>query len=200
MRQTTNYQLPSWDSDDRILRTDFNDLTEKTDTALADNAAAIAAETEARETGDLYVKLAEIITTEDEEQVSINMRSMDMTPYLYLDVLAESACDGELWMQLPGLSNYTELSLGGGSASVEYLAKAAPNNGGKALLCGRIYDRATEPVHCLSIDSSTGGFYIRDCYSVFGTVPTLYELIFRSSTTGGKLKAGGKFILHGMLK
>ena len=34
MRQTTNYQLPSWDSDDRILRTDFNDLTEKVDTAL----------------------------------------------------------------------------------------------------------------------------------------------------------------------
>ena len=41
MRQTTNYQLPSWDSDDRILRTDFNDLTEKTDTALADHAAEL---------------------------------------------------------------------------------------------------------------------------------------------------------------
>ena len=35
LRQTTNYQLPSWDSEDRILRTDFNDLTEKVDTALA---------------------------------------------------------------------------------------------------------------------------------------------------------------------
>ena len=42
MRQTTNYQLPSWDSDDRILRTDFNDLTEKTDAALADHAAGLA--------------------------------------------------------------------------------------------------------------------------------------------------------------
>lgn len=42
MRQTTNYQLPSWDSNDRIMRTDFNDLTEKTDTALSDQAAAIA--------------------------------------------------------------------------------------------------------------------------------------------------------------
>ena len=32
MRQTSNYQLPSWDSEDRILRTDFNSLTEKVDT------------------------------------------------------------------------------------------------------------------------------------------------------------------------
>lgn len=48
MRQTTNYKLPSWDSEDRILRTDFNDLTDKTDKALAENAAAIAAEASAR--------------------------------------------------------------------------------------------------------------------------------------------------------
>ena len=51
MRQTTNYKLPSWDSEDRILRTDFNDLTEKVDTALAENADAIAAETEERTNG-----------------------------------------------------------------------------------------------------------------------------------------------------
>lgn len=48
MRQTTNYKLPSWDSDDRILRTDFNDLTDKTDKALNANAQAISGETAAR--------------------------------------------------------------------------------------------------------------------------------------------------------
>ena len=48
MRQTTNYQLPSWDSDDRILRTDFNDLTEKTDAALKANASAISSEASTR--------------------------------------------------------------------------------------------------------------------------------------------------------
>lgn len=42
MKQTTNYQLPSWDSEDRILRTDFNTLTEKVDTALAENALQLA--------------------------------------------------------------------------------------------------------------------------------------------------------------
>ena len=49
MRQTTNYTLPSWDSDDRILRTDFNDLTDKTDKALNANAQAISDEISARE-------------------------------------------------------------------------------------------------------------------------------------------------------
>lgn len=49
MRQTTNYKLPSWDSDDRILRTDFNDLTDKTDKALNANAQAISDEISARE-------------------------------------------------------------------------------------------------------------------------------------------------------
>lgn len=42
MRQTTNYKLPSWDSDDRILRTDFNDLTEKVDSTLKSQADSIS--------------------------------------------------------------------------------------------------------------------------------------------------------------
>ena len=35
MNYTQHYQLPTWDEDDRILRTDFNDMTDKLDTALA---------------------------------------------------------------------------------------------------------------------------------------------------------------------
>ena len=48
LKQTTNYQLPSWDSEDRILRTDFNDLTEKVDTALKANANAVSSEASTR--------------------------------------------------------------------------------------------------------------------------------------------------------
>ena len=36
MEYTTNYQLPVWAETDRILRTDFNDLTDKLDGALND--------------------------------------------------------------------------------------------------------------------------------------------------------------------
>ena len=42
MQQTTNFQLPSWEASDRILRTDFNDMTEKLDTALGEHAAVLA--------------------------------------------------------------------------------------------------------------------------------------------------------------
>lgn len=42
LNQTNNYQLSQWDSDDRILRTDFNADNAKVDAALADQAAAIA--------------------------------------------------------------------------------------------------------------------------------------------------------------
>lgn len=52
MRQTSNYQLPSWDSEDRILRTDFNSLTEKVDAALKANADALTAEASARASAD----------------------------------------------------------------------------------------------------------------------------------------------------
>ncbi len=42
MQQTTNFQLPSWEASDRILRTDFNDMTEKLDAALGEHAAVLA--------------------------------------------------------------------------------------------------------------------------------------------------------------
>ncbi|MBR3641647.1 MAG: hypothetical protein IKN53_06430, partial [Oscillibacter sp.] len=36
MRQTTEYELPLWDADDRIRRQDFNAASEALDAALAD--------------------------------------------------------------------------------------------------------------------------------------------------------------------
>ena len=48
MNQTDNYQLCQWDEDDRILRADFNSDNQKTDAAIAANAAAVAAEAGAR--------------------------------------------------------------------------------------------------------------------------------------------------------
>ena len=48
LNQTNNYQLSQWDSDDRILRTDFNADNAKVDAALADQAAAIREEADTR--------------------------------------------------------------------------------------------------------------------------------------------------------
>ena len=46
MKQTEHYQLNLWDGSDRILRTDFNADNAKLDTALAEQAAAIAKQAE----------------------------------------------------------------------------------------------------------------------------------------------------------
>ena len=43
LNQTNNYQLSQWDSDDRILRTDFNADNAKVDAALADQASSVTA-------------------------------------------------------------------------------------------------------------------------------------------------------------
>ena len=52
MKKTDNYSLPQWEKQDFIKMEDFNDLTQKTDTALKENADATAtglnAETAAR--------------------------------------------------------------------------------------------------------------------------------------------------------
>ena len=52
MNYTQHYQLPQWVEDDRILRTDFNDMTSAIDAALKTNADGLAAETAARTAGD----------------------------------------------------------------------------------------------------------------------------------------------------
>ena len=42
MEYTTNYQLPTWVETDRIQMDDFNDMTDKIDTALGEQSEALA--------------------------------------------------------------------------------------------------------------------------------------------------------------
>ena len=42
MNYTQHYQLPTWAEDDRILRTDFNDMTEKLENGLAELAGQVS--------------------------------------------------------------------------------------------------------------------------------------------------------------
>ena len=47
MEYTTNYQLPTWVETDRIQMADFNDMTGKLDTALAEQSETLAEHTAA---------------------------------------------------------------------------------------------------------------------------------------------------------
>ena len=42
MEYTNNYQLPTWAESDRVLMDDFNDMTEKLETALTGHGEALA--------------------------------------------------------------------------------------------------------------------------------------------------------------
>lgn len=96
LRQTTNYQLPSWDSDDRILRTDFNDLTEKTD-------AAIAAEAEARAANDLLVRLLDYTAPADTSRIDLSVSHINFTQYSRIDLLFRAPNSGtEVYLRVNG--------------------------------------------------------------------------------------------------
>ena len=47
MNYTTNYQLPQWVKEDRIMMEDFNDMTSKVDEALGEVSEDVAAQTAA---------------------------------------------------------------------------------------------------------------------------------------------------------
>lgn len=70
MQHTASYGLSQWDSDDRILRTDFNSDNAKIDAALA----ALP-----------YRKLKEITTTASAQQVDIDLSDLDITAYHKLE-------------------------------------------------------------------------------------------------------------------
>ena len=81
MNQTNNYQLCQWDDEDRILRADFNADNAKIDAAIADNAAAIAAEAEARAAGDFRVRLLDK-TLQGGVTVDVDLSGIDFSPYV----------------------------------------------------------------------------------------------------------------------
>lgn len=195
LRQTTNYQLPSWDSDDRILRTDFNELTEKTDTALADNAAAIAAEAAARAAAAPYVTLADITTSEAKHQVDIDVSQIDFDQYMRIDLridppnteslsinLRLNGITSERYYQITTMQNnrYTTslLSLVCNGVSIFWLNTPAANS-------------KVTAVH------ATGSLILSYAPCTWGELETLN---FATSLEDGNIPAGTRFLVKGLRK
>lgn len=77
LNTTDNYQLNQWEGTDRILRTDFNADNLKTDDAVAELRAELAAAVAACP----IVKLMDISTQEATSQIDLDLSSTDLTPY-----------------------------------------------------------------------------------------------------------------------
>ena len=83
MNQTANYGLNQWDEQDRILREDFN----------ADNAkieAALAALTKA----SAYEKLLSVTTTENQNEIALDLSGIDLTQFRKLELDIHLGSDG----------------------------------------------------------------------------------------------------------
>ena len=91
---TTNYQLCQWEAADKVLRTDFNQDNAKIDAALA----AIAA-------GNKLVKLAELVTAQDMQQVNLVLPEDDWTNYTQLRLNLDATTSGySIYIRLNGLT------------------------------------------------------------------------------------------------
>jgi hypothetical protein len=78
MKKTTNYQLNQWDATDRILREDFNEDNAKIDAAIAENP---------------YVKLREIVTSADAQQIDVDISNVDWNRYRHLLIIVNGCAE-----------------------------------------------------------------------------------------------------------
>ena len=77
MTKTTNYQLNQWDATDRVLREDFNSDNRKIDAAIKAVYGAIP-----------YVKLLDVVTEVQAEQIDLDLSEIDCTKYWQFDLFA----------------------------------------------------------------------------------------------------------------
>ena len=98
IKKTVNYQLNQWDPGDRILREEFNRDNEKIDSGLAEVRAALP-----------IVKLTQLITAKDAEQVDIDLSPLDLTQYhrldLYLTPGPETGAQENIYLRCNGLAS-----------------------------------------------------------------------------------------------
>ena len=101
---TTNYQLNLWEPGDSFLREEFNQNSQKIDAALGALAGAAAA-------AATRVKLLELTSTQNSQQVDLDVSSIDWTAWACLEL--HSCMPG----QVQNDSMTSELRVNGGSFS-----------------------------------------------------------------------------------
>ena len=212
MHQTANFQLNQWEATDRILREDFNADNAKLDAALKTNAAAIAAETEARQAadtsetaariaGDLRVKLLDYTTEESTTYLPVSLEDIDLSPYHELEVVADIKCSSELHMRVNNGRSYTSLT-SGGTLSITYCAYAQIDPDSKNQIRARILARDGSRLCCISDNISPNSYQQIVCHWS-GIMAGIRTLDFQGVSSTGNfptLEAGGRITVYGLLR
>ena len=201
MNQTNNYQLCQWDGEDRILRTDFNADNAKIDAAIADNAAAIAAEAEARAAGDFRVRLLDMTTAESQSEIRVNLSGLDLSPYCWVELLAECPPSVQSFdLRFDGVTSYTGWRAGNSSAltNLAYAGQGVRDMDGGGMLCCRLRSRpGSSYTHCVTEALGTPSYNI--LHTVYGkNLNSIgYFMIYGGSDP---FPAGSRVRMYGVLQ
>ena len=212
MHQTANFHLNLWEPTDRILREDFNGDNAKLDAALKTNAAAIAAETEARQAadtsetaariaGDLRVKLLDYTTEESTTYLPVSLEGIDLSPYQELEVVADIKCSNELHMRVNNGRSYTSLT-SASTTSIAYCAIAQSDPNSKNQIRARILARDGSCLCCISDNISPSSYQQIVCHWS-GRMTGIRTLDFQGASSTGNfptLEAGARITVYGLLR
>ena len=188
LRQTTNYQLCQWDGEDRILRTDFNADNAKIDAAIADNAAAIAAEAEARAAGDFRVRLLDK-TLQGGVTVDVDLSGIDFSPYVRAELyIGCPASMQSFTIRFNDITNYKS-----GSETSSAAATGERDSNAAASLAVQLWTvPGTSRLHCALLDGS----YHTDCGI---SLSQLRKLTLVSHSSGMyPITSGSRVLIYGI--
>lgn len=137
MNHTTNYNLSQWEATDKVQRVDFNADNAKIDAAIkavdirvdglsgskADQTAQTALQNRvaAAEAANLWVKLADVTTTERQQQIDIDLSQFNLSQFAAMKIYGQIK-GAPLYVRLNG--NTSGYSWGSGSPR-DYLLEAS---------------------------------------------------------------------------
>lgn len=160
LRQTTNYQLCQWDSEDFIRRTDFNADNAKIDAALLAQTEALAAEAQTREEKNLRVLLKNVQQGIASQALILDVEDLDFSPYLWVELVVETET-GAVPMRLKpdNTGDFQACQLGGTPFSCDCTAYGEPDGSGMGGMYVRMWSYpGSERTHFLSTRINEEGF------------------------------------------
>ena len=103
MNYTQHYQLPQWVDSDRIMMDDFNDMTQKLDTGLAE----LEEELTALSNRSRFTKLKEVHINAATTSFEIDLSDIDWTQWanIHLDYLPTNG--SQMWLFINSVSDST---------------------------------------------------------------------------------------------
>lgn len=208
MNYTTNYKLPKWVEDDRIMMKDFNDAMENVDKGIAaaktaaDSAQAAAAEgiskadaAQAAADKNCMVKLAEGALTANSSSISIDLSGTEMSRFsklvLYINAYTTNSAS-VIGVRFNNISSATYTSDSSGGLTSMWL-----NNGDQDC----IIEAHMMPYQNQIISLNRTGNMLTQCKATackLDKITSMQILLFHTGGTILTFSGGSTYSLYGL--